>query len=77
MIKITDLTGPIAFIIEDNATGNLQLIQGTRKEILEEYHNGINWAWNTIASIRFIYGRMIFEDQSYYNLTDLIRDLEW
>lgn len=37
MIKITDLTGPIAFIIEDNATDRLQLIQGTRKEILEEY----------------------------------------
>lgn len=76
MIKITDLTGPIAFIIEDSITGNLQLIQGTRKEILEEYHNGANWARNDIASIRFTYGRMIFEDQSYYNLTDLIRDLE-
>ena len=32
MIKITDLTGPIAFIIEDNTTGNLQLIQGTKKK---------------------------------------------
>lgn len=76
MLKITDLTGPIAFIIEDSTTGNLQLIQGTRKEILEEYHNGTNWARNAIASIRFIYGRMVLEDQSYYNLTDLIRDLE-
>lgn len=76
MIKITDLTGPIAFIIEDSITGNLQLIQGTRKEILEEFHNGANWAKDSFASIRFIYGRMVFEDYPCGNLTDLIRDLE-
>ena len=75
MLKITDLTEPIAFIIEDS-TGRLQLIQGTRKEILEEFHNGANWAKDSFASIRFIYGRMVFEDYPRGNLTDLIRDLE-
>lgn len=43
MISIINLTGPVDFIIEDD-TGKLQLIQGTKEEILKEYYNEATWA---------------------------------
>ena len=77
MISIINLTGPVAFIIEDN-TGKLQLIQGTKEEILKEYHNEASWAQDSFASIHFALDQgMVFTDQLLYGgLRDLIRDLE-
>lgn len=77
MISIINLTGPVAFIVEDY-TGKLQLIQGTKEGILKEYHNEASWAQDAFASIHFVLDQgMIFTDQlSYGGLRDLICDLE-
>lgn len=77
MISIINLTGTVAFIIE-NDTGKLQLIQGTKEGIFKEYHNEASWAQDAFASIHFALDQgMIFTDQlSYGGLRDLIRVLE-
>lgn len=77
MISIINLTGLVDFIIEDD-TGKLQLIQGTKEEVLKEYHNEATWVQDAFASIHFALDQgMVFTNQlSYGGLRDLIRDLE-
>lgn len=77
MISIINLTGTVAFIVEDD-TGKLQLIQGTKEEVLKEYHNEATWAQDAFASIHFALDQgMVFTNQLLCGgLRDLIRDLE-
>lgn len=77
MISIINLTGTVAFIVEDD-TGKLQLFQGTKEGILKEYHNEASWAQDSFASIHFALDQgMVFTNQLLCGgLRDLIRVLE-